>query len=99
MAPRRVHAPHHRRWVFTDMKKANTTRHLPSKAELDARHRARMARIAQSTKFPWMSVLGGLTTGVVIILFLGVNLISLFLVMGIVGIMSKGTISYFGTRP
>jgi hypothetical protein len=69
---------------------------MPTREELERREKERLARIHAAARFPWMSIVLGVVSTAVILLVFGVSLFTLILVMIIVGIMSKGRISFFG---
>ena len=71
-----------------------------ARQEVEARQRAREARLAQQMTFPWVRILLGTGTAVVVVWLIGGGLLSLFIAATIAGVLTKGrSVPGFFSRP
>lgn len=70
-----------------------------SRQEVEARHRARQARLARQMKFPWLRVLPSVGGALLVVWLVGGGLLALLIAGTIAGVLTKGRGPGFFGRP
>lgn len=66
----------------------------PTREELEALQRARVARIEENSKVPWIRYALSAIMGLLTIVIMGGGILSLIMAAGVIAIVSRGRISY-----